>query len=896
MKIISRITSFIVLIIIITSCSTKETSVSYTIESDKKTKILYDSNLQLEFPKESVLENTKILVDSIKDISIIDHENYKAIGMAYLINVDAKKLEKKAKVLIDPIPFYMPNDVMMGRFDGKKWHYLKLELDDISGKWVAMTDRFSTYAPMIQDEEPFKEIEKFNDPISFAKNIIDGEKSIFWDKVTYKAAVLVYYVGGGIAMNGGSYVLLKVPSLTLSLYKGGLIDAGIDVSKDILIETYKSAIKSPDKVSKKLAKETIIRSLKEYKIAYKIAQKYRTTGQMSQGEAIMFIENQYGAYRLNIARMLYNRSLHFDFDKVINSDALNEATSLIEKKYLNANLPLADALSLGMEINDIMKLNKIGLQGFKPYLEFTNRMEQIETEKMRVLNLIKKNNHINFDDEFLGSYINQENEGEVSIRTINIVKNNNSYFVKFDVFYDSTSSFIEPLIYSGDSEYPYLFSYTHPDGEVYTNKLKFIQQDGVDYMLFPQPDGETYMWNIWKKNQPIIEKHHNNYAKPDNNKDISCSENKIKALISNKYNIKLSDIVLEKAKNNFTSKASYQYLILFADNSIELGNRELKSIIISNINGNWIISHEIALPSAFALAKIEKIIDINNDGIKEFLIKDANGYQGSSWDHYVMYKYINGKFSEIYNVKDEQSQSEYSTSTKRKLEFKDYNNDGIIDIIETIEKGKPLPGEYEPKYKLYDKRVLTFDGSKYILLKSILSDRESNNSSDNQNSKLNNDENTGTLLNENFNDNLLDSRIYISKTGEYISSPDIKTRSEFGGSYCFGFGKSNCSGNCFNDYKTDMIIRFKSKTYVSNISFKVMELDGDWGNGGFVYIDGEKVANTSLGSSPSNDSEPDKNYRLINIDVNHNISSINISVSDITNSSEIFIDDLVISN
>lgn len=150
------------------------------------------------------------------------------------------------------------------------------------------------------------------------------------------------------------------------------------------------------------------------------------------------------------------------------------------------------------------------------------------------------------------------------------------------------------------------------------------------------------------------------------------------------------------------------------------------------------------------------------------------------------------------------------------------------------------------------------------------------------------------ILTEDFEDNNLHPNISIIETGTYNASPNIKNRVELGSNYSYGFGKSTCSANCFDNYTTEMIIDFGTPRYVNSINFKIMELDGDWGSSGNVYIDGVKVEDVQLGNSPSNDHIPDLEPRYINISVDSQVTEIRIYVRDITNKSEIFLDDLVI--
>ena len=88
-----------------------------------------------------------------------------------------------------------------------------------------------------------------------------------------------------------------------------------------------------------------------------------------------------------------------------------------------------------------------------------------------------------------------------------------------------------------------------------------------------------------------------------------------------------------------------------------------------------------------------------------------------------------------------------------------------------------------------------------------------------------------------------------------------------------------------------------------------MELYGNWGSGGKIYIDGDALTPESnpppfisgfdwnvmdFGRFPGNDTQADTTYRTPVFTINRTVSVIELKVGDITNSSEIYIDDLII--
>lgn len=146
-------------------------------------------------------------------------------------------------------------------------------------------------------------------------------------------------------------------------------------------------------------------------------------------------------------------------------------------------------------------------------------------------------------------------------------------------------------------------------------------------------------------------------------------------------------------------------------------------------------------------------------------------------------------------------------------------------------------------------------------------------------------------ISEDFEDNGLHSAITVSKTGSFKNNPGIKSITEFGSNYAFGFGRSTCGASCSTNYQSSLVIKFASPTLVKTISFKNMELYGDWGSVGYVFLDGESY---EAFRPTTNTHNADTTYRTYSASINQTVSEIELRVWDITTQSEIFIDDLVI--
>jgi len=155
------------------------------------------------------------------------------------------------------------------------------------------------------------------------------------------------------------------------------------------------------------------------------------------------------------------------------------------------------------------------------------------------------------------------------------------------------------------------------------------------------------------------------------------------------------------------------------------------------------------------------------------------------------------------------------------------------------------------------------------------------------------------ILTEDFEDNALDSRIHVETIGDVTNpSPGLKDITEFGSQKAFGFGRSTCGADCWDGFVTKFIIQFPSPTFVSYLSFKEMELFGNWGSEGYIIVDGTSTPEycgqytQDFGRCPVNDWQTDVTFRTKSFLINKVVETIELRSWDITNVSEIFIDDL----
>jgi hypothetical protein len=157
------------------------------------------------------------------------------------------------------------------------------------------------------------------------------------------------------------------------------------------------------------------------------------------------------------------------------------------------------------------------------------------------------------------------------------------------------------------------------------------------------------------------------------------------------------------------------------------------------------------------------------------------------------------------------------------------------------------------------------------------------------------------FLHEDFEDGILDPRMNIETVGTFNQQPGINENEAFGSARAFGYGRSTCSASCFDGYATTIRIVFQEPAFIQSISFKEMELYGNWGSKGKIFLDdapyswGTYNENEDFGRQPTNDGYADTAYRSHTFSINRFLTVIELAVADITTASEIHIDDIIVS-
>ena len=151
--------------------------------------------------------------------------------------------------------------------------------------------------------------------------------------------------------------------------------------------------------------------------------------------------------------------------------------------------------------------------------------------------------------------------------------------------------------------------------------------------------------------------------------------------------------------------------------------------------------------------------------------------------------------------------------------------------------------------------------------------------------------NADTIFSEDFENGTLDTRLSVTNKGSFVSMPAIDDNPVFGSRRAFGFGRSVVPGFASWDYVSALLLSFEQPTFVSSVSFKDIELYGDLGSEGQLFVDGQKVGDFGR---TNNSRMPDLFFRTNSIEVNRTVTNVTFLVYDITEESEIFVDDIEI--
>lgn len=150
------------------------------------------------------------------------------------------------------------------------------------------------------------------------------------------------------------------------------------------------------------------------------------------------------------------------------------------------------------------------------------------------------------------------------------------------------------------------------------------------------------------------------------------------------------------------------------------------------------------------------------------------------------------------------------------------------------------------------------------------------------------------FLFEDFEDNALAPGISVVTTGAFGSNPGITKTDSLGGQKAFGFGESSCGTGCFHDYESSLFLDLPKEEILETLSFKAMELHGNWGSTAELSIDGEKWTGVDFSRLPANDLKADSSYRSYCFLLGYPVHRIEWKVWDISNASEVFVDDIAL--
>jgi hypothetical protein len=134
------------------------------------------------------------------------------------------------------------------------------------------------------------------------------------------------------------------------------------------------------------------------------------------------------------------------------------------------------------------------------------------------------------------------------------------------------------------------------------------------------------------------------------------------------------------------------------------------------------------------------------------------------------------------------------------------------------------------------------------------------------------------------------------RLGTFSTPAGIQNVTDFGSTKAFGFGLSTCPASCFFSFVNTLHITLPHPAFITTVSFDEKEKFDNWGSDGSIFIDGTPLGDgfRDFGRLPYNDRQADTTFRSHVFNIDQLATTIDLRVADITNLSEIFIDNLVI--
>lgn len=137
----------------------------------------------------------------------------------------------------------------------------------------------------------------------------------------------------------------------------------------------------------------------------------------------------------------------------------------------------------------------------------------------------------------------------------------------------------------------------------------------------------------------------------------------------------------------------------------------------------------------------------------------------------------------------------------------------------------------------------------------------------------------------------------LTTVGTFQHSASIQDGKGVDGSKGFGFGRSSATGGAHLNYVNTLTASFCARYFITRVEFDEMERYGNWGSCGSIIINrigDEQVEKNDFCKVPENDKVADKEYRHRSIEIGMMATNISFQVSDITDVSEEFMDNVKI--
>ena len=213
----------------------------------------------------------------------------------------------------------------------------------------------------------------------------------FWTSLGYGATRAQYSIGWAAAPSAG-YVLLGAPSLTLNLVTSGGAGVATKISTDALLKIAELVLVGPREAAQSVAASQRDEALQAYIKAYPLGRRLVAGEEITDAEALAFLDARWGLKRLAAAGALYAETLNKQTasQRLVKTETKYAVEQLINQYQLRGlgisqPLPIAKVAFFIKDLSKILQESGEGLWGYPPFLRYVEDLKVIGDQQMEEL-------------------------------------------------------------------------------------------------------------------------------------------------------------------------------------------------------------------------------------------------------------------------------------------------------------------------------------------------------------------------------------------------------------------------------------------------------------------------------------------------------------------------------